>query len=259
MNSEQFNDSEYFPTKHDIAEWEKEAKVWEQSRLHHQLARTYLKEYETAFLEITQDDINELVSIIEHSNREEDIQQFLQSHPNILTHYLGGGHGRYCLPKKSLGGMYIPDFLLADLSSLGISWHAVELKNPKAKMFNKNGDYSRQLNHAMKQIRDWRDWLKNNLNEARNLRQEKGLSLIGIEPELDCLMLIGRRKDLDETIIESRRRMNKEINGEVHTYDWLIEHAKGELTRVETRKKGKEIRERLGIKLEYHHIEDKFH
>ena len=251
MNGEEDYYYEYgdMPSKSEIAQWQRECEMWERSQLHHHLARTYLKDYETGFLEITRDNVNQFVSIIEHSNREEDVQQFLQAHPCILTHHLGGGHGRYCIPKESLGGKFITDFLLADLSSLGISWHAVELKNPKAKMFNKNGDPSYRLNHAMRQIRDWRGWLTKNLNEATNLQQDKGLGLIGIEPELDCLILIGRRKDLDENSLDVRRRINREMNGEIHTYDWLIEQAECELVRVQTRKAGRGIREELGIDL----------
>lgn len=258
MKYEEYYEYGDVPSKSEIAQWEKERQVWEKSQLHHQLARTYLKEYETAFSEITKEDLDGLVSIIENSTKEEDIQQFLQAHPSILTHHLGGGHGRYCIPKKSLGGKYIPDFLLADLSSLGINWHAVELENPRARMFNKQGDPASFLNHAVQQIRNWRDWLKNNLDEARRLEQDKGLGLVGIEPELDCLILIGRRRDLDVSSIDVRRRINKEINGEIHTYDWLVEEAGRELTRVETRKRGKEIREKLGIKLKHYHLEDKF-
>lgn len=243
------------PSERDIAQWEREREKLERASLQHYLARKYLEVYETAFLEITRDDINELVSIIEHSNKEEDVQQFLQSHPSILTHHLGGGHERYCIPKKSLAGMHITDFLLADISSLGINWHAVELENPKAKMFNKNGDPSRPLNHAIRQIRDWKNWLTKNLDEATRLQQEKGLGLIGIEPELDCLILIGRRRDLNETL-DTRRRMNKEINGEIHTYDWLIEQARDELERVENRQLGRKIRKELGIELKSRDMKD---
>lgn len=242
MDNEEYHYDEYgdMPSKSEIARWQKEHEMWEKPQLHHQLARTYLKDYEASYFRITKQDIDELVSIIENSDKEEDVQQFLQSHPTILTHYLRG-HGKYCVPKKSLGGMFIPDFVLADLSSLGLSWYIVELKNPKARMFNEDGHVSKYLNDALQQIRDYRDWLKNNLNEARNLRQDKGLGLIGIEPELECLILIGRRRDLDEDLLDTRRRMNREINGEIRTYDWLIEQAQEELVRVGTREVGRKI------------------
>lgn len=257
MDNEEYYYEEYgdMPSKSEIAQWQKEHEEWEKSQEHHQLARTYLKDYEASYFRITKQDIDELVSIVENSHREEDVQQFLQYHPTVLTHYLGGGHGRYCIPKKSLGGMFIPDFLLADLCSLGLTWYAVELKNPQAKMFNENGDSSAILNHAIRQIRDYRDWLKNNLNEARKLRKDKGLGLVGIEPELECLILIGRRRDLDESVSDARRRMNKEINGEIHTYDWLIEQAKNEFVRVETREFGRKIREELERQGKYRHID----
>lgn len=233
-NEDYYEEYGGLPSQNEIDQWQRDNEKWERARLHHHIARTYLNDYETSLLRITRQDVEKLVSIIEHSNKEEDVQQFLQAHPSILTHYLRG-HPKYCVPKKSLGGMFIPDFVLADVSSLGLYWYIVELKNPKARMLSEDGHASKHLNDALQQIRDDRDWLKNNLNEARNLRQDKGLGLAGIEPELECLILIGRRRDLDENLLDTRRRMNREINGEIHTYDWLIEQANNELVRVENR------------------------
>ena len=155
--------------------WQKEYQKWEKTQLHHHLAKTYLTEYETSAATITKDDINELISTIENSRIEEDVQKFLKLHPGVLTRHLGGGHGRYCIPKPSLAGAYYPDFLLADLSSLGLTWHAVELENPQANMFNKGGDPRAALNHAIMQVREWRNWLMKNLDEATRPIPEKGL------------------------------------------------------------------------------------
>lgn len=257
MNSVEYSHDEYgdMPSKSDLAQWQKEQAKLEKGNLHRHLARTYLKEYEATYMMITQKDIDELVSIVENSGIEEAVQQFLQNHPTLLTHHLGGGGGRYCIAKKSLGGVFIPDFLIASLNSMGLNWHAVELENPKVKVFNKNGDPSKYLNHAIQQIRNWRDWLKNNLNEATKLKQDDGLGLVGIEPELECLILIGRRRDLAEASVKVRRRMNQEINGEIRTYDWLIEQAQEELARVENREVGRKMREELERQGKYRHID----
>ena len=56
---------------------------------------------------------------------------------------------------------------------------------------------------------------------------------------------MGRRKDIDEGLDETRVRMNREINGEIRTYDWLIKQAQGELVRVEYREAGRKTREEL--------------
>lgn len=232
-NENYYEDYGGLPSESDIDQWERENDTWSKARTHHYLARKHLSEYGYTYKRITAQEVEELISIIKNSKREEDIQAFLTSHPTFLTELLVGGSDGYCIPKKNLGGMFIPDFLLANLRSIGITWFAVELKNPKARMFNKNGKPSSDLNEAMKQIRNYRDWLKNNLNEARKLKQEKGLGLIGIEPELGCLIFIGRRKDIDEGLDETRIRMNREINGGIHTYDALIELAQKELVRVE--------------------------
>lgn len=79
--------------------------------------------------------------------------------------------------------------------------------------------------------------------------------LVGIEPELDCIIVVGRRRDLDETALNIRRRMNREINEEIRTYDWLIEQAKEELVRIEERAFGQKLREELGIELKHDHID----
>lgn len=188
-NEDYHEDNGGLPSQSDIDQYQRENDWLEKAHTHHYLARKHLSEYYSVYEIITAQDVEGLISIINDSNREEDIQAFLAAHPTFLTHHMGGA-GRYCIPKKNLGGIFIPDFLIADLNSFGIEWRAVELKNPKARMFNKNGNPSRDLNEAMKQIRNYRDWLKNNINEARKLKQEKGHGLIGIEPELKCLILI---------------------------------------------------------------------
>ena len=254
-NEDYHEDNVGLPSQSDIDQWQRENDRWQKARLHHYLARKYLSEYDSIYERITAQDVEKLISIINNSDREEDIQAFLASHPTFLTHHLGGGSGRYCIPKKNLGGMFIPDFLIADLNSFGIKWCAVELKNPKTRMFNKNGNRSKDLNEAIRQIGNYRDWLKNNLNEARNPKQKMGHGLIGIEPELKCLILIGRRKDIDEGLDDTRIRMNREINGEIRTYDWLIEQAKDEFVRVETREFGRKLREELEIQGKYRHID----
>ena len=47
--------------------------------------------------------LEKLVSIIDSAEREEDVQKILTEIPLLLVQHLGGGHGRWVLPKQKLG------------------------------------------------------------------------------------------------------------------------------------------------------------
>jgi Domain of unknown function (DUF4263) len=93
-------------------------------------------------------------------------------------------------------------------------------------MFNKNGDISKDLNHALRQIGDWRDWLTNNLDYARRSRNKSGLNLTDIDPELQGLVIIGRDADIDRSTDGRRRRLIREHRTRIETYDWLLAQAR---------------------------------
>ncbi len=191
----------------------------------HKLAETTLDEFKVHRWVVLDEDVGALHVTIENATCEEDIQQFLEEHPEILARHLGTGASRWCLPKKRLGSEYVPDFLLAEVSSIGLEWLGVELENPNAILFNRRGDPSAALTHAIRQITDWRAWLKDNIDYARRPRDKNGLGLVDIDANLRCYILIGRRKDLSDMTRARRRQMNQDLRVNIHTYDWLAEVA----------------------------------
>jgi hypothetical protein len=70
--------------------------------------------------------------------------------------------------------------MIGDKHSLGHEWQAVELESPLKPMFNNNGDASRYLVDAIRQIQDWRSWLTRNQDYAARARNESGLGLTDI-------------------------------------------------------------------------------
>src|SRR6266851_10069983 len=88
-----------------------------------------LKDFFVWWDEIHQDDVVRLREALDSASREEDIQQFLQDNPKFLIQHLGGGHGRWVIPKKRLGE-YVTDFMIGDKHSFGHEWQAVELESP---------------------------------------------------------------------------------------------------------------------------------
>lgn len=181
-----------------------------------------LNEYFTYWDRIAAADVDQLTQALDAARREEDIQQFLQDNPKLLIQHLGGGHGRWVIPKQRLGAEHVTDFLIAEKHSFGHEWQAIELESPLKPMFNKSGDPSQYLAHAIRQIQDWRSWLIQNQNYASRLRSESGLGLTDISPSLQGVVFIGRRSKLNARTTALRRQMVSDLNIRIHTYDYLI-------------------------------------
>jgi hypothetical protein len=109
----------------------------------------------------------------------------------------------------------------------------VEIESPKAKMFTKAGDPSATLNHAIRQVQDWRVWLKRNQDYASRPQLQNGLGLTDIDLNAKALILIGRRIETDASTHERRRQMCSDLSAEIHSYDWLASNARGRLEALE--------------------------
>ena len=104
---------------------------------------------------------------------------------------------------------------------------AVELESPQRPLFNRSGDPSRYLWHAIRQIVDWRVWLDMNRDYATRPPDQDGLGLEDINSSVAGLIVIGRRSQLDASRKAFRRALGSQLNIEIHTYDWLLERAAG--------------------------------
>ena len=194
---------------------------------------TYQKERARAELEpnsalwdrITAEETTCLKQLLNENPDEAALQRFLEANPKFLIQVLGGGHGRYQIAKQRLGKEYVPDFLIAEMSSIGIEWHTVEIESPRAVSHRKDGLASDALDHAIGQIRDWRKWLMHNIGYARRSQTENGLGLVGIDARVPGLILIGRRHEYPERFNEIRRQMIDREHIAVHSYDWLFDAA----------------------------------
>jgi len=188
-----------------------------------------LRDFFTLWDQGTPDELTALASALDGATREEEIQQFLQLNPQFLIQHLGGGHGRWVLPKQKLGAEHVTDFLIAERHSFGFEWQAVELESPLRPMFNKNGDPSQYLNHAIRQITDWRAWLKSNQAYASRPKADGGLGLTDIDTNVNGLVLIGRRAAIDPETNARRRQLVQDLNIEIHSFDYLLQSLEGRL------------------------------
>ena len=193
---------------------------------HMQRASAELKQHSILWDRITSDDSRSLKDLLERNPNEQIVHRFLENNPKFLVQALTGGHGRYQVSKPRLGSEFVPDFLIVDESSIGLEWFAVEIESPRVKAHRKDGLQSQYLTHAIGQIEDWREWLRNNLDYARRPREQDGLGLIGIDDRVAGLILIGRRSSgYPERFNKFRRQKIDRERIVIHSYDWLLDIA----------------------------------
>jgi hypothetical protein len=184
--------------------------------------------------ELTRAEVAAYKTALDTARDEGDMQRFLEAHPRLLIQHLVAGRRSWVIPKKRLGSEHETDFVVAQQATDGLVWYAVELERPQAKMFNKNGDSSAALNHALRQINDWRDWLSRNLDYASRPSDRSGLNLIDIHPELEGMIIMGRDADFDRRAIAPRRqRLERVHRVKIETYDWLLAQASERLASLE--------------------------
>jgi hypothetical protein len=190
----------------------------------HQLRRY---EVESA---LTLDVVEEMQSVIAAAKDERPIQEFIENHPETLAALLGG-QDRFVLPQLALAGKYVPDFLVCDTDSLGFRWLLVELETPQSAitLASKN-ELDASARRGVAQVKEWREWLQNNIDVARSPVKQDGLGLVDIRPRSEGLVLVGRRGLLNDNAGAMRHAYREESQIRIQTYDWLVERLFGILS-----------------------------
>jgi hypothetical protein len=99
----------------------------------------------------------EFQEIVDTSVTEQPLQEFLEKHPLLLLNaglkfFYPFGTRRCALFKKSrFAERYIVDFSFVHVDSTGANWFFIELEKSDVDLFNKKGDPSKHLNHALRQ------------------------------------------------------------------------------------------------------------
>lgn len=184
-----------------------------------------LSEYFVFESEISSAKLRGFQKLLDRGAPERDLQRFLESNPEILAQHLGGGHGRWVIPQKRLGSEHVTDFLIGEKASGGYLWIAVELESSRAQIFTKGGEIGAAARHAIRQITDWRIWLQKNLDYAQRERENKGLGLEEIHPQLHGYIIIGRRSHIQKEWNLRRRQLEHDMNVTIMSYDRLVEWA----------------------------------
>ena len=199
----------------------------EHARVNYQYERAERELYRlsTCQDQIRPKDAASLKALLETNPDEGPMQRYFEDNPKYLVQVITYGRGCCQLSKKRLGAEYVTDFLIPERSSIGIEWHAVEIESPRSKEHWVDGNPAKPLNVAIGQIRDWRQWLRDNLDYARRPKEQNGLGLVGIDDRVQGHIIIGRRHEYPDRFNNFRRDMGDRESIIIHSYDWLIDIA----------------------------------
>jgi len=113
---------------------------------------------------------------------------------------------------------------------LGVRWVLVELETPDSNVTLKtSNDLEEHARKGVSQVKEWREWLQNNLESARRSKRKDGIGLVDIRPRSEGLVLVGRRARLLDNAEAVRNPIREENDIKVHTYDWLLTQLVGVL------------------------------
>ncbi len=161
--------------------------------------------------------------LLESAESEEAIHSFLSHHTYFFNGLLRLYGASPLYSKVRLGSDHEVDFAFFDTNSYGPEWVLIEIEHPKRTLFNKNGDNSAILSHALRQVEDWHGWVHRHLDYAKKLMPH-------IEYPM-CHIFLGRRESLTDEHRKRLRRLNFERRAsvQVHTYDSLLGYARSTL------------------------------
>lgn len=164
---------------------------------------------------------------------EETLQKYLEDHNKILMATLGVPEYAYnfVIPKFSFGGKYQSDFLVFTGQSSSYWITLVELEAATRVIFTKNGVYAKYLNIAMRQVKEWKIWINENMECFRKLLYDSiRMQNCDFYDKfhfcrrfiINQVIIIGRRNSLSK---EDRDRIAEEENNRIQiiTYDRLVE------------------------------------
>lgn len=165
--------------------------------------------------------LDKLAKLLDRSTPEEHVHQFLANNAFFLLQTPIYGH-YLVVSKPKLGERLIPDFGLFG-SCNGPWWTFVELEKPSDNVFTRSGDPSAALTHAIRQIKDWRSWISENIAYFKEcFGAEHGF--LGCQtPYVNMMIVIGRRSALNRENFKLLQQFNLDRYVTVVTYDYFLD------------------------------------
>lgn len=186
----------------------------------------------------------------DNSRTESDYHSYLAKHAGFFLS--PSMHTSVVISKIKLSSELETDFVVAtDQQSLGFRYEFIEIESPHAGSLTRGRDYSARLTHAVRQVNDWQNWLKNHPPEAKELFPSKDFILFG-EPNFHFSIYIGRR-ETERRYTHLRNRYGRKLGIDIRSFDAFSDHLKGKgfttttpvLPSAELKRLGKYVRNSL--------------
>lgn len=153
------------------------------------------------------------------SRLEEPLHQFIKSNPILLCPTYEA------IWSKVPFGDHISDFVIREIPN---DYILVEIEAPIRPLFRKDGQQTQELTHAIDQINDWLEHIKDN---RQKVEQENSFEGISVSPR--ALVVIGRSVGLtDENLKKIVMLQERQPRLRILTYDDVLKNARLAMERI---------------------------
>lgn len=175
-----------------------------------------------AHYKLTQNQLRRFKALLVGNPPERSIQSFLEKNREIVAAFIGV-HAVFVFPKPRLGTHYEADFGVVEWNSGGKFWKLVELEPSNAKPFRKDGRPTQKLTHAIEQIKEWRRFIRANLDYCQRPRSRNGLGFEDLTDRFWGVIVMGRRSDYASQPDQWRIQLREEAQIDLMSYDRFLE------------------------------------
>jgi len=111
------------------------------------------------------DDITAFAPLINRGVGEEELQIFIEEHPQFLFGLFGAGdESDLAFITKPRVGKMNADFAILNYGQGGCTISLIEIERASCDLFNKGNTFTHDLQKAMSQVYSWSEWIEKNQN-----------------------------------------------------------------------------------------------
>ena len=161
---------------------------------------------------------------------ESAIQDFLEFHPVLLPGLWDLHNGPLhdvVVTKLPLGPDYKTDFAFITRHSMALQFTFVELEASSKRIFNKDGSFSQEFQHARQQVMDWVRWAQDHISDLLDMFAPMFATYHVTEDHKDVrgYLVYGRREEVEADRRRKERWQTVGLSSDkriiVMTYDRL--------------------------------------
>jgi len=180
-----------------------------------------------------------------NQNSEQVVQEYLERNPFIFEFLSDDGEG-FIASQFRLADKHIPDFIIFSRDRWSnnpcLLCTLIEIETPSMPLFTQGGNPTSQLTHAIRQVQDWKNWVRNNgqyfqkelstlfntqeLHDIQSQKMRKPVFLsraVTLGIYYRYMVIAGRRTTLQISDLIRLTEMNENMHDiKVVTYDAIL-------------------------------------